>query len=81
MTFSSLILHFFVERFNMKGNVRKRKNEVHSSNHSCSGKEITITYFGCVSLDLDIQHAVRMRSIVLLPVACFGCSTFVYIIS
>ena len=33
------------------------------------GKAIRITHSGCVSLDLVIQNAERMRRIILLPVA------------
>ena len=40
-------------------------------NHCCSGKAISITYSGCVSVLLSIQHAIRMSHIVIcgLPVS------------
>ena len=44
-----------------KGNVRKR----YSCNHCCSGRLISITYSECVSLALCIQHAMRMRHVVI----------------
>ena len=34
-------------------------------NHCCSGKVISITYSECVSIALCIQHAMRMRHIVI----------------
>ena len=44
-----------------------RNNEAHSSNHCCSGKAVIITYsehvYVCVTL--VIQHATRMRHIVI----------------
>jgi hypothetical protein len=39
----------------MTGNVRKRNNESRSTNHCCSGKEITITYSSCVFVDVRIH--------------------------
>jgi len=40
--------------------------EARSRNHCCSGKEITITYSEYVSVALVIQHAVRMRRIIVI---------------
>ena len=40
-----------------------------SRNHSCHGKTISVTYSECESVALIIQHAKRMRRIVLLNVA------------
>jgi hypothetical protein len=48
----------------------KCNNEARSSNHCCSGKEISITYSQWVSVALAIQHAQRMRRIILSSVAC-----------
>jgi len=39
--------------------------EVHSCNHFCSGEAINITYSGCMSVALVIQHAKCMRRIVI----------------
>jgi hypothetical protein len=41
-----------------------------SRNHRWRGKEISITYSQCVFVALGIQHAMRMRRIILSPVAC-----------
>jgi hypothetical protein len=43
----------------------KRNVCARSRNHCCRGKTISITYFECVSLALVIQHAKRMRRIIL----------------
>jgi len=43
--------------------------EARSGNHYCRGKAIGITYSECESLDLVIQHAMRMRRIILLSAA------------
>jgi hypothetical protein len=47
-----------------------RNFEARSRNHCCRGKTISITYSECVSVALVIQHAKRMRHIVLSSVAC-----------
>jgi hypothetical protein len=52
--------------------------EAHSRYHSCRGNPVTITHSQCVSVALGIQHAVRMRRIVLssvVPPALPHCST------
>jgi len=38
-------------------------------NQSCSVKTIIIAFFECASVPLDIQHAMRMRRIILSSVA------------
>jgi hypothetical protein len=49
-----------------------RDIETHSHNQCCRGRPIRITNSECVcvSVVLDIQHAQRMRSIILLSVGC-----------
>jgi len=55
-------------------------NEAGSFNHCCSGKAISVTYSECVSVALVIQHAMRMRHIVICGL--HGSSTiFFHIIS
>ena len=44
--------------------------EVLSRNHCCSGNAISITYSEYVTVVLVIQHAMRMRRILLSSVAC-----------
>jgi hypothetical protein len=48
----------------------KLNTEARSPNHCCIGKAISITYSKCVSVALVIQHAKRMRHIILSSVAC-----------
>jgi hypothetical protein len=48
----------------------KQKIEALSWNHRCSGRAINVTYCECVSVALVIQHAIRMRGILLSSVAC-----------
>jgi len=47
------------------GSVVQLTTEASPCNHCCCGKAIAITYSGCVSVALVIQHAVRMRRIVI----------------
>jgi hypothetical protein len=44
--------------------------EMRLHNHCYCGKAIRITYSECVSVALVIQHAKRMRRIILSSVAC-----------
>jgi hypothetical protein len=46
----------------------QNKTETSWHNHFCRRKAIIITYSECVSLALIIQHAKRMRHIILLSV-------------
>jgi hypothetical protein len=48
----------------------KRNIEARSRNQCCRGKAISITYSEFVSVALVIQHAKRMRRIILSSVAC-----------
>jgi hypothetical protein len=54
----------------------KRNIEVRSGNHCCRGKEISITNSDFVSVALIIQHAKRMRLIILSSVACLDVPYF-----
>jgi hypothetical protein len=48
----------------------KRNIQARSRNPCCRGKAISITHSECVSVALVIQHAKRMRRIILSSVAC-----------
>ena len=48
----------------------QRYIERHSCNHCCCGRAISIAYSECVSVALIIQHAKRMRRIILSSVVC-----------
>jgi hypothetical protein len=50
--------------------------EERSRNHCCRGKAISVTYYECVSVALVIQHAKRMRRIILSSVACLAVPYF-----
>jgi hypothetical protein len=50
--------------------------EERSRNRFCRGEAINITYSGCVSVALVIQHAKRMRRIILSSVACLAVPYF-----
>jgi hypothetical protein len=54
----------------------ERNIEARSHNHCCRGKAISITYSKCVSVALVIQHAKRMRRIILSSVACLAVPYF-----
>ena len=53
-----------------------RINEKLSRNHCCCGKTISITYSECGSVAVFIQHAKRMRRIILLSVVCLAVPYF-----
>jgi hypothetical protein len=54
----------------------QRNIQVRSHNYYCCGKAISITYSECVSVALVIQHAKRLRSIMLSSVACLSIPHF-----
>ena len=47
----------------------QRNTEARSFNHCCSGKAVSITYSESVFVALDIQHAMRIRRVILSFVA------------
>ena len=57
----------------------QRNIETRSYKLCRSGAAISITNYECVFVGLGIQHAVRMRHIVICGLT--GCTTFSYIIS
>ena len=61
----------------------KSDNEPRSRNHCYRGKARSVTNSECSSVALVIQHAKRMRRIILCPVACVlsGCTMFFHVIS
>jgi hypothetical protein len=50
--------------------------EARSRNSCCCGKAISITHSECVSVALVIQHAKRMRRIILPSAACLAVPYF-----
>ena len=48
----------------------KRNIEARSSAHCCSRKAMSMTNSECASVALGIQHAMRMRPIILSSAAC-----------
>jgi hypothetical protein len=54
----------------------KRNIVARSRNHCCRGKAANITYSECVSVALLIQHAKRMRHIILSSVVCLAVPYF-----
>ena len=59
----------------------QRNIKARSRNHSCRGKPVSINYSECMPVNLVIQHAKRMRRIVLSSVACLAVPYFFFFIS
>ena len=57
----------------------KRNIEARSRNHCCRGKAVSITYSGCVFVDLGTEHTTRIRRIVICGLS--GCTASFHIIS
>jgi hypothetical protein len=57
----------------------KHNIEVHSCNHGCNEKAISITYSECVFVALCVQHAKHMRRITICYLS--DCTIFLYIFS
>jgi len=53
--------------------------DVRACNHYCSGKAISIKYYGCVFVALGIQYVMRMRHIVICSLP--GSTVFSHLIS
>jgi len=49
-----------------------RNIETPKCNNCCSGKTMSVTYSECVFLGLGIQHAMRMRRVILSSVPCLA---------
>ena len=61
--------------------MRGRDTEASSCDCCCSGNAMNITYFECVSVALGIQHAMRMRRIILSSVAWPAVQCFFHIMT
>jgi hypothetical protein len=54
----------------------EHSTEARSHNHCCRGKAVSIACSGCVSVALVMQHAERMRHIIVSSVACLAVPYF-----
>jgi len=57
----------------------QRDIEAHSYNHCCSGKAVSIIFCGHVFVALSIQHATRIRHIIICSLS--GATILFHIIS
>jgi hypothetical protein len=64
------------DNYSKTDNVLSRNIEARSCNHCCRAKSVNITYSEYVFVALVIQHAMRMRRIILSSVACLAVPYF-----
>ena len=53
-----------------------KNTDTRSLEHCCLAKARSVIYFECVSVALDLQHAERMRRIILSSVVCLAVPYF-----
>jgi hypothetical protein len=64
------------DNYNKTDSVLSRDTEARSCNHCCLTKSVNVTYSEYISVALVIQHAIRMRRIILSSVASLATPYF-----